>query len=399
MGERIQGRVRLIMPSGSYACIVGAFEHPARRAPDKSIAQLHAESARGALRDAGLSHGDVDGYFVSGDAPGVLGGVAMAEYLGLTGLRHIDNTETGGSAPLVMVGHAAQAVLAGRCRVALITMGGKSLTGGGASRAAGGSPDQPFEAPYRLNTHSAYALAAQRHMYEFGTTREQLSWVKVAASRHAQHNPNAVLPKLVTLEEVAASPLIADPLRRLDCCLNTDGGGAIIVTSEAIAAALPRPRVRIRGAGEAIKHQDGGYADLISTAGQGSGARAFEAAGVTPADIQYASIYDSFTITVIITLEDLGFCGKGRGGAFVADGRLISGVGRLPVNTDGGGLCNNHPGGRGGMPKLVEAVRQLRGEAHPNVQVPGCALALAHGTGGFIATRSGSATVILERVA
>jgi acetyl-CoA C-acetyltransferase len=201
----------------------------------------------------------------------------------------------------------------------------------------------------------------------------------------------------VTLDEVSASPMIADPLRRLDCCINTDGGGAILVVAPQLARSLKRPPIMLRGAGEAIRHQDGGRIDMTSSAGRQSGALAFAEAGVSPRDIKYASIYDSFTITVIITLEDLGFCETGRGGAFVADGNLIAGVGTLPVNTDGGGLCNNHPGARGGIPKIVEAVRQLRGEAHPAVQVPGCDLALVHGSGGFIASRGGSATLILER--
>jgi acetyl-CoA C-acetyltransferase len=392
-------RLRSVRMSGGNAYIVGAFEHPTRRAEDKSVAQIHGESAKGALADAGLSFDDVDGYFVARDGPGVLGGIGMAEYMGLNKLRYLDNTETGGSAPLVMAGHAARAILSGRCRVALITMGGKSLTGDPKRMMPDqyGAPELPFEAPYGINTHAIYAMAAQRHIHEFGTTREQMSWVKVAASHHAQHNPNAVLPRVVTLEEVSESPRIADPLRRLDCCLNTDGGGAIVVASEEVARSLDRPLIRIRGAAEALKHQDGGRAGFTWTAGRESAARAFAEAGVTPADIKYASVYDSFTMTVIITLEDIGFCEKGKGGAFVSDGNLISGIGKLPVNTDGGGLCNNHPGGRGGIPKLVEAVRQVRGEAHPKVQVPDCDLVLAHGTGGFITTRGGSATMILER--
>lgn len=387
------------MSINGAAYIAGAYEHPTRKAPDKSIAQIHGEAAKGALEDAGLSFDDVDGYFVARDGPGVLGGIGMAEYMGLTRLRHLDNTETGGSAPLVMVGHAAEAILAGKCRVALVTMGGKSLTGDPRRMMPNqyGAPELPFEEPYGINTHAVYAMAANRHIHEFGTTREQMSWVKVSASHHAQYNPLAVLPKLVTLEEVSESPMIADPLRRLDCCLNTDGGGAIVVVAPDIARSLSRPRVKIRGAAESFKHRDGGRVDMTFTAARFSAPRAFEEAGVTPADIKYASVYDSFTMTVIITLEDLGFCEKGRGGAFVSDGNIIAGVGKLPVNTDGGGLCNNHPGGRGGIPKLVEAVRQVRGEAHPKVQVPNCDLVLAHGTGGFITTRGGSCTMILER--
>jgi acetyl-CoA C-acetyltransferase len=207
-----------------------------------------------------------------------------------------------------------------------------------------------------------------------------------------------MLRNVVTVEEVMSSPIIADPLHRLDCCVVSDGGGAVIVASSEVAKSLPRPLVLIKGGGEAIKHPDNGRIDLTYSGAVWSGPAAFEQARVTPSDIKYASIYDSFTITVLMTLEDLGFCKKGEGGRFVADGGLISGIGKLPVNTDGGGLCNNHPANRGGMIKILEAVRQLRGEAHPNVQVANCDLAVAHGTGGYLGTRHGSATLILERL-
>jgi acetyl-CoA C-acetyltransferase len=240
-------------------------------------------------------------------------------------------------------------------------------------------------------------MAAMRHMHEYGTTSEQLAWIKVAASHHAQYNPHAMLREMVTVQDVLESPLIADPLHRLDCCVVSDGGGALIVAAPEIARSLRRPRVRVLGAGEAPRGLNGGRVDMTVTGAASSGKAAFEEAGVTPADIKYASIYDSFTITVLLQLEDLGFCPKGQGGAFVADGRLISGSGRLPVNTDGGGLCNNHPANRGGITKVIEAVRQLRGEAHPSVQVRNCDLALAQGTGGSLGTRHGSATLIMER--
>jgi acetyl-CoA C-acetyltransferase len=242
-----------------------------------------------------------------------------------------------------------------------------------------------------------YALAAARHMHEFGTTSEQLAWIKVAAAAHAQHNPNAMLRDPVTVEEVLASPMISDPLHKLDCCVVSDGGGALLVVRPEIARSLARPVVSVLGAGETVKGQANGQLDLTYSGAAVSGPIAFAEAGVTPADIQYASIYDSFTITVLMQLEDLGFCRKGEGGRFVADGNLISGVGKLPFNTDGGGLCNNHPANRGGITKVIEAVRQLRGEAHPKVQVPGCGLALAQGTGGLLGSRHGSATLILER--
>ena len=382
------------------AYIVGAYEHPLRKAPNHSVAQLHAEVAKGAIEDAGLSRDDIDGFFCAGDAPGA-NAWSLANYLNLNRLRHVDSTDMGGCSYLIHVAHAAEAIAAGKCNVALVTLAGRPSSEGMSGtmvRVRGVNlPDAPFEMPYNPVTVNLYAMAAMRHMHEFGTTSEQLAWVKVAASHHAQHNPNALLRDVVTVEDVLASPMISDPLHRLDSCVVTDGGGAIIIARPEIARSLNRPRVRLLGCGESTKHQAGGRLDLSYTAAAWTGPRAFEEAGVTPADIQYASIYDSFTITVLLQLEDLGFCAKGQGGRFVADGNLISGVGKLPFNTDGGGLCNNHPANRGGMTKILEAVRQLRGEAHPRVQVPGCSLALATGIGGLIGHRHGAATVILER--
>src|SRR5215831_19401694 len=390
------------------AYIMGAFEHPTREAPDKSTAQLHAECAKGALLDAGLSKDDIDGYFCAGDAPG-FGAMSMADYMGLRNLRHLDSTDTGGSSYILHVGHAAEAIAAGKCTIALVTLAGRprSENTGPGTRGGGGrrgnprfaaAPEAAFEAPYGGSTHNQYAMCAMRHMYEFGTTSEQLAQIKVAASHHAQHNPNALLPEVVTVEDVLNSPMIADPLHRLDCCVITDGGGAVIVTSPDVATQLNRPRVKIIGAGEAPKGTYGGRAlDLTFSGAAWSGPRAFAEARVNPSDIKYASIYDSFTITVLMQIEDLGFCEKGQGGRFVSGGNLISGTGKLPFNTDGGGLCNNHPANRGGLTKVVEAVRQLRGEAHPAVQVKNCDLALAHGTGGSLGTRHGAATLIMER--
>ncbi len=386
------------------ACIAGAYEHPTRKAADKTVAQLHAECARGALADAGLALQDVDGYFCAGDAPG-LGANNMADYLGLTKLSHVDSTDTGGSSYLVHVAHAAQAIAMGKCNVALVTLAGRPRSEGSSGLAprimSPATPDVPWEMPYGPVTVNMYALVAARHMFEFGTTAGQLAWIKVAASHHAQHNPHAMLRDVVTVQDVLASPLISDPLRKLDCCVVSDGGGALIVArpeiARTLAAAKARPLVNLLGAGESIKGQHGGHVDLSYSAAAISGPRAFAEAGVTPGDIQYASIYDSFTITVLMQLEDLGFCKKGEGGRFVADGNLISGVGKLPFNTDGGGLCNNHPANRGGITKVIEAVRQLRGEAHPQVQVRDCKLALAQGMGGLLGSRHGSATLILER--
>jgi len=202
---------------------------------------------------------------------------------------------------------------------------------------------------------------------------------------------------VMTVEDVVNSPMIADPLHRADCCVVTDGGGALLIVAPEIAKSLKRPLVKLIGAGESTKGPLGGNVDLSFSGAAVSGPIAFAEAGVKHSDIKYASIYDSFTITVIMQLEDLGFCKKGEGGKFVADGNLISGVGKLPFNTDGGGMCNNHPNNRGGITKVIEAVRQLRGEAHPKVQVKNCDIALAHGTGGSLGTRHGSATLIMER--
>ncbi len=415
------------MSLNGTACIVGAYEHPTRQADGLSVARLHADVARGALADAGLSKDDIDGYFCAGDAPG-LGTATMAEYLGLK-LRHVDSTDCGGSAPVLHVAHAAAAIATGRCNVALITLAGrpraamaeaaaKAAAKAAAAAAASGAgtggkpvraplalkapdPDAPelaFELPYGPATQNLYALVARRHMHEFGTTSEQLAWIKVAASHHAQHNPHAMLREVVTVADVIGSPMVSDPLHRLDCCVMSDGGGALIVARPEIARRLKRPLVMLRGTGEAPRHAMGGQIDLSCSAAAWSGPRAFAEAGVAPADIQYASLYDSFTITVLMQLEDLGFCRKGEGGRFVADGGLISGIGRLPFNTDGGGLCNNHPANRGGVTKVIEAVRQLRGEAHPAVQVKNCHLALVSAIGGALASRHTAGTLILERL-
>ncbi|MET3473457.1 acetyl-CoA C-acetyltransferase [Novosphingobium sp. 1529] len=385
-------------PPSAY--VVGAYEHPIRRATHHTLASLHADVALGALGDAGLRAADVDGFFCAADAPG-LGVFAMCEHLGIQP-RYVESTETGGSSYIVHLKHAVQAISSGKCDVALIVMADNQLAAGRGFGLTGvaNAMDMPainFEFPYIQSPVGGYALAAQRHMHDWGTTAEQLAWVKVAFSHHAQHNPHALLRDPVTVAEVLASPLIADPLHRLDCCVMTDGGGAIVVARPEIARSLTRPLVPVLGTGEGMKYNLGGRVDLSYSAGVHSAPAAFAEAGVTPADIRYASLYDSFTITVIMQLEDIGFCAKGEGGRFVDDGKLIAGVGRLPVNTDGGGLCNNHPGNRGGMTKLLEAIRQARGEAHPAVQVPDPALVLAHGTGGSLWGTHVAATAIFGR--
>ncbi len=392
------------MPNKDSAYIAGIYEHPLRHAGDLSVAELHRDVAFGALKDAGLSICDVDGFFCAGDIPGWsapgLGPFSIVEYLGLN-LKHINTTETWGSAYINHVGQAVDAIASGKCRVVLITLAGRPRADGkrpdAMHKAQIDTPETPFESPYKPLVTNMYGMVAKRHMYEHGTTSEQLAWIKVAASHHAQHNPNAMLKKLVTVEDVIQSPLIADPLHRLDCCVVSDGGGALVVVHPDVAKGLNKPLVRTKGSGFYLRQLNGGYFDILRSGGVQSGQAAFEQAKVKPADIQYASLYDSFTITLLVQLENLGFCPQGQGGRFVEDGGLISGVGKLAVNTDGGGLCNNHPANRGGMTKIIEAVRQLRGEAHPAVQVPNCQLALAHGTGGQLGGRHGSATLILER--
>jgi acetyl-CoA C-acetyltransferase len=364
---------------------------------DRTGRELEVAMVLGALEDAGLSLADVDGVCHPESA------VAFAEYLGVHP-TFLESTMTGGSSYEVHLEHAAAAIAAGVCEVVVSVYASTPRSDRTRRRPRprrgmpGPNPMAEWELPFGIRLPMGpYALAAARHMHEFGTTSEQLAWIKVAASHHAQWNPHAFLKDVVTVEEVLASPMIATPLHRMDCCVVTDGGGALIVTSPEIAAQLNRPKVKVIGAGEAPKGTYGGKVDLTYSGAAWSGPKAFAEAGVKPSDIKYASIYDSFTITVLMQIEDLGFCEKGQGGRFVADGNLISGVGKLPFNTDGGGLCNNHPTNRGGITKVIEAVRQLRGEAHPKVQVPNCDLAIAHGTGGSLGTRHGSATLIMER--
>ncbi len=388
------------MSNQGKAYIVGAYEHPTRYAPDKSVTQLHAESALGALRDAGLSLEDVDGYFCAGDVPGATP-LSMAEYLNLK-LKWMDGTELGGCSYMVHVRHAALAIAEGKCSVALITLAGKPKSTGMATgtkpRSLGPErPETPFDLPYQTTITSVYGMLAQRHMHDYGTTSEQMAAVKVAASTHAQYNELALLRKVVSVEDVVNSPIIASPLHRLDCCVITDGGGALVLTNAEIAKKIKRPLVKIIGAGETINTSNGGYLNATSSGAAVTGKMAFNEAGVTTRDIKYASIYDNFTIMVLIQLEDLGFCKPGQSGAFVAEGNLISGKGQLPWNTDGGGLCNNHPNNRGGITKVIEAVRQLRGEAHPSVQVKNCDIALASGPGLVLGVGHAHSTIIMER--
>ena len=389
------------MKRKDQAYIAGIFEHPTRHAPDTSLVQLHAECALGALKDAGLTASDVDGFFGARDIPGSNANWFI-DFMNLK-LRHIDSTDAGGCSPLIHISHAVDAIAAGKCQVALITLAGRPRseqmkTGTAPRPGEPDRPDSPWEVAYRPTISTAYAMMMARHMHEYGTTAEQLAWIRVAASEHARHNPNAMFNKPVKVQEVMNSPLVAPPLRRMDCCVISDGGGAIVVVSPAIARSLKNPLFRVIGSGHTVYGQHAGYGNMTTSGAAVSGPIAFKEAGVSAQDFKYASIYDNFTIMVLMQLEDLGFCKKGEGGKFVSDGNLISGQGPLAINTDGGGLCNNHPSNRGGITKLIEATRQLRGTAHPAVQVKNCDLAMACGPGGFIGTGYAHATVVLERV-
>jgi acetyl-CoA C-acetyltransferase len=327
----------------------------------------------------------------------------MADYLGLNGedLSYLDSTMIGGSSYVAHVGHAAAAIAQGKSDVAVISLAGRPRSVGqevGTDTEGGigqNAPEGAFEDVFGTSTVGMYALAAARHIHEYGTTHEQLAEIRAATSLHAQYNENAMYQEPVTVEDVVDSRPISEPLNLLDCCTITDGGGAVVVVSPEVADELDRECPVVLGHGEAPKHVNGGNIDLTYTGAVWSGPRAYEEAGVGSDDVDYASIYDSFTITVLETIEDLGFCEKGEGGEFVEGGTLQAPDGDLPFNTDGGGQCNNHPANQGGMTKVIETVRQLRGETNPEVQVPDCEIGLAHGTGGSLGTRMGSATLIL----
>jgi acetyl-CoA acetyltransferase len=374
------------------AALVGVYEHPTRWAPNKTQYQIMTESARGALEDAGLTLKDVDGLFTSG--VGAMGVVSLAEHLNLNP-NYLDSTSIGGSSFVAHTIHAAAAISAGLCNIALILYGSTASsdrfaigTGGG----LGGDPPDQFETMYGPTTVGAYALAAQRHMHEFGTTSEQLAEIAVTTRRHATMNSAAKFHDPITAEDVLASRMVSSPLHLLDCCMISDGGGALVVTSTERARDLKKKPVYILGGAEACYHTSAGMRDLTDAAAKQSGPRAMTMAGVAHKDIDMSMIYDSFTITVLITLESLGFCKKGEGGAFVQNGRIGLG-GELPINTDGGGLSSNHPGMRG-IFLVIEATKQLRGECGER-QVKDCQMALCHGTGGVLGLRHSGATLVL----
>jgi acetyl-CoA acetyltransferase len=310
---------------------------------------------------------------------------------------YVDSQAIGGSSFVSHCLHAAAAIVGGLCEVALVVYGSTAASERFAIGTGGGfvmDPPDNFEAPFGPTIVGSYALVAQRHMHEYGTTSEQLAEIAVSTRRHASLNPAAQYQEPITVEDVVASRVISSPLHLLDCCMISDGGGALVLTSLERARDLRRPPVLIRGGAEALRHAGIGTRDLLDVAATQSGPLALRRAGVTHADIDMAMVYDSYTITVLATLEALGFCEPGEGGAFCANGRIGLG-GALPVNTDGGGLSSNHPGMRG-IFLVIEAAKQLRGECGPR-QVKDAELALAHGTGGMLGQRHSGVTLILGK--
>jgi acetyl-CoA C-acetyltransferase len=387
--------------SARLAAIAGICEYPKRLVPDKSVLQIKAWAAAQALADAGLTWADVDGLYDAGDAGGGVAGLVLAEYLGVHP-RVIDTTSTGGSSYEVLTAHAARDISLGRARVALITYGSRQRSKGRGGLPAGDLPNNNMEDVWGNILIGLYALATRRHMHQYGTTSEQLAEIAVTTRRHATRNPAAVeaLTDLgirrngeITVDDVLSSRVIADPLHLLDCCLVSDGGGAVVIVSPEVARDIKQPPAWVLGSGEAVGYFDNSSEISVSAAAS-SGPAAFGQAGISPSEIDVAMCYDSFTYTVLTILEDLGFCAKGEGGPFVSGGRLAFDSGRRPaLNTDGGGLSSNHPGMRG-IFLLIEATRQLRGTS--TSQVPGAKLAVAHGNGGWLGGRHCGATIILS---
>ncbi len=361
---------------------------------------LHAQAARRALADSGLDRSVIDGFASAG--LGVLAPVEVAEYLGLRP-TWVDSTSVGGSTWEVMAAHAADAIAAGHANAVLLVYGSTARADIKARRRTsnlsfGARGPLQFEVPYGHALVSKYAMAARRHMHEYGTTLEQLASVAVQARANAATNPDAMFRDPITVDEVLSGEMIADPFTKLHCCIRSDGGCAVLLAAEDYVPDTAKEPVWILGSGTSVSHTTmSEWEDFTVSPAAVSGRMAFERAGVTPADVDIAQIYDAFTYMTLVTLEDLGFCAKGEGGAFVEKGRLLR-DGELPVNTDGGGLSACHPGMRG-LFLIVEAVRQLRGEAGPDRQVTRRGgrlpeVAVASGTGGWFCS---SGTLVLGR--
>ncbi|MFI6339081.1 thiolase C-terminal domain-containing protein [Streptomyces sp. NPDC050535] len=381
--------------------VVGVSLSDCGRVDEATPYALHAQAARRALADSGLGRELVDGFASAG--LGTLAPVEVAEYLGLRP-TWVDSTSVGGSTWEVMAAHAADAIAAGHANAVLLVYGSTARADIRAGRRTGNlsfgarGPLQ-FEVPYGHTLIAKYAMAARRHMHEYGTTLEQLASVAVQARANAAANPEAMFRDPVTVDDVLSGPMIADPFTKLHCCIRSDGGAAVLLAAEEYVRDCRTAPVWVLGTGEHVSHTTmSEWADFTVSPAAVSGRLAFSRAGVRPDEIDLAEIYDAFTYMTLVTLEDLGFCEKGEGGPFVdaGKGRLLVG-GELPVNTDGGGLSAQHPGMRG-LFLLVEAVRQLRGEAGDR-QVTKAGgrlpeLAVASGTGGWFCS---SGTVVLGR--
>jgi acetyl-CoA acetyltransferase len=372
--------------------IVGAALSECGRVDVTSPYALHAQAASRAIADAGLTKDDVDGLGSTG--MGLLAPVEIGEYLGLRP-TWADGTGVGGAAWEFMLEHAATAITAGHAEVIVLVYGSTTRADLKAGRRLANinfgtrGPTQ-FDAPYGHTIIAKYAMATRRHMHEHGTTSAQLAEVAVSARHNAGLNPDAYYRDPITIDDVESAPMIADPLTTLHCCIRSDGGGAVVLTTEERARDCAKAPVWVLGTGEATSHTTmSEWDDFTLSPAVRSGALAFARAGLVPGDVDVCQIYDAFTSMVVLTLESLGFCGRGEGGPFVADGKLRVG-GALPTNTDGGGLSACHPGMRG-MFLLVEAVRQLRGECGPR-QVDDARVACVSATGGWF---SSAATALL----
>lgn len=378
-------------PLRGRAAIAGIGNTKRWNAPGRTPFDQLQEAAILALEDCGLTLKDVDGLFCAISSSG-LPVLNVAERLGLS-VRHADGTMVGGASFLFHLQSAVAALANGLCDVALICYGSNQLSAGG--RLVSMPDPQPYEAPYRPRYPiSSYALATARHMHEYGTTRENLADVALAARGWANLNPDAFARGPLTRDEILSSRMVSDPITRADCCLVTDGGAALVLTRAERARDLAKPPIYVLGTGVAVSHrQIAAMPDLTTTAAVESGRRAYEIAGLGPSDIDHVMVYDAFTITTLLFLEDLGFCPKGEGGAFVSSGAIAPG-GALPVNTNGGGLSCNHPG-MYGLFTIIEAVEQLRGTCGAR-QLERAEVALAHANGGVL---SSQATAILGSAA
>ncbi len=376
---------------GSVAIVGAAESDLGEVGPGFSAMDLMAQGVHRALADAGLTTRDVDGIF-SATAQSRFAGLALAEYLKLPE-AFIDSTATGGSSFMGHLAKAQMAIETGMCEVAVIAYGSTQRSLGRKNTSVG--EFNPYETPYKpFLPPTAYAMAAARHMYEFGTTREQLAEVAVAARQWALLNPAAFEKKPLSVADVLSSRMVSYPLTIRDCCLVTDGGGAIVVTSAERAKSLKKPPVFLLGEGHVTTHATiSNMPNLVETGAIRSGELAYGRSGLSAKDMDVVEVYDAFTINTILFLEDLGFCKKGEGGAFVSGGHIAPG-GKLPVNTNGGGLSYCHPG-MYGLFLLIESVRQLRGECGAR-QIAGANTAIAHGNGGVLSSQN---TVILGTAA